>query len=67
MKTGADYARTYRNKQREKVERYEAALREINTYVEYSFDGTVRAPQALDAIGDFARGALNPPALHIET
>ena len=28
-KTGADYARTYRNKQREKLARYEAALREI--------------------------------------
>jgi len=58
MKTGADHARNYRQRQRAKLARYEAALREINKYVEYSFDGTVRAPQALDAIGDFAKDAL---------
>ena len=55
MKTGADYARTYRNKQREKVERYEAALREI---------------VCLDLTGHaagIAREALDPPVLHIET
>lgn len=58
MKTGADHARNYRQRQREKIARYEGALLEINKYVEYAFGGIVAAPQALDAIGDFARGAL---------
>lgn len=57
MKTGADHARNYRQRQREKIARYEGALREI-VALKYADHDLMR---------DIAHNALcGMPALHIE-
>lgn len=49
-----------------RIEALEAALTEVRKYVGYAFDGTLYAPQTLDAIDDVAKAALTPGAPHAD-
>lgn len=58
-RTIADASRDYRNRRREKLERYETALKEISTMAYNGAVYTVPASVALDAILEATRNALN--------
>lgn len=49
-----------------RIEALEAALVEVRKYVGYAFDGTLYAPQTLDAIDGVAKAALTPEAPHAD-